>query len=60
MKLITITVPDFFEGEADAITSLFDAGLEILHLRKPGSGSRRAIWNASSFTTISNWHLPGS
>lgn len=37
MKLITITVPDFFEGEADAITSLFDAGLEILHLRKPGA-----------------------
>ena len=33
MKLITITMPDFFEGEADAIASLFDAGLEILHLR---------------------------
>lgn len=70
MKLITITVPDFFEGEADAITSLFDAGLEILHLRKPGASYeemenllfrlRRAIWNASSFTTISNWHPPGS
>lgn len=37
MKLITITMPDFFEGEADAIASLFDAGLEILHLRKPGA-----------------------
>ena len=37
MKLITITQPAFFEGEAEAITSLFDAGLEILHLRKPGS-----------------------
>lgn len=37
MKLITITMPDFFEGEADSITSLFDAGLEILHLRKPGA-----------------------
>ena len=37
MKLITITQPAFFEGEAEAITSLFDAGLEILHLRKPGA-----------------------
>lgn len=37
MKLITITQPAFFEGEADAITSLFDARLEILHLRKPGA-----------------------
>lgn len=37
MKLITITMPDFFEGEAGAIASLFDAGLEILHLRKPGA-----------------------
>ena len=37
MKLITITLPVFFEKEAEAITSLFDAGLEILHLRKPGA-----------------------
>ena len=37
MKLITITQPAFFEGEAEAITSLFEAGLEILHLRKPGA-----------------------
>ncbi len=37
MKLITITRPDFFEEEAGAITALFDAGLEILHLRKPGA-----------------------
>lgn len=35
MKLIVITRPDFFEGEAKAITALFDNGLEILHLRKP-------------------------
>lgn len=35
MKLIVITTPHFFEGEAAAITSLFHAGLEILHLRKP-------------------------
>lgn len=35
MKLIVITTPHFFEGEADVLTSLFRAGLEILHLRKP-------------------------
>ena len=39
MKLIVITTPHFFEGEAEAITSLFDAGLEILHLRKPGASA---------------------
>ena len=37
MKLIVITQPEFFEDEAAAITSLFDTGLEILHLRKPGA-----------------------
>jgi thiamine-phosphate pyrophosphorylase len=37
MKLIVITTPQFFRGEAEAITSLFRAGLEILHLRKPGA-----------------------
>ena len=37
MKLIVITQPEFFEDEAAAITSLFAAGLEILHLRKPGA-----------------------
>lgn len=37
MKLLVITTPQFFEGEAAAITSLFRAGLETLHLRKPGA-----------------------
>lgn len=31
MKLIVITRPDFFPGEAEAITTLFYYGLEILH-----------------------------
>lgn len=35
MKLIVITRPDFFDGEAEAITDLFQNGLETLHLRKP-------------------------
>lgn len=39
MKLIVITTPYFFEGEAAAITSLFRNGLEILHLRKPGASA---------------------
>lgn len=35
MKLIAITRPDFFEGEAEAINLLLANGLERLHLRKP-------------------------
>lgn len=37
MKLIVITRPDFFGEEAQAIEALFRAGLERLHLRKPGA-----------------------
>lgn len=37
MKLIVITTPGFWEGEAEAIISLFSSGLEILHIRKPDS-----------------------
>ena len=39
MKLIVITTPQFFEGEAEAVTSLFQNGLEMLHLRKPGASA---------------------
>ena len=42
MKLITITLPVFFEEEAEAITSLFDAGLEILIFGNPAL--RMKIW----------------
>lgn len=35
MKLIVISTPHFFNGEADVIFSLMEEGLEILHLRKP-------------------------
>lgn len=34
---IVITLPEFFDGEAEAITLKFQAGLERLHLRKPES-----------------------
>jgi thiamine-phosphate pyrophosphorylase len=37
MKLVLITPPKFFVEEDQIITSLFEEGLDILHLRKPGS-----------------------
>ncbi|PWJ58711.1 thiamine-phosphate pyrophosphorylase [Dyadobacter jejuensis] len=35
MKLLVITSPHFFEGEARLINALFERGLACLHLRKP-------------------------
>ena len=37
MKWIVITYPDFMSGEALFIDRLFGHGLDLLHLRKPGS-----------------------
>ena len=37
MKLALMTQPTFFVEEDKILTSLFDEGLEILHLYKPGS-----------------------
>lgn len=37
MKLILMTTPYFFVEEHQILTALFDEGLEILHLRKPGT-----------------------
>ena len=37
MRLVGITQPTFFKGEADAITLLLEGGLDLLHIRKPGS-----------------------
>lgn len=39
MKLILLTMPDFFIEEHQILTALFDEGLELLHLRKPDSES---------------------
>ena len=39
MKLIVVTQPYFFAGEAARIEALFRAGLELLHLRKPASSA---------------------
>jgi thiamine-phosphate pyrophosphorylase len=48
--LTAITSPKFFAGEADCLEGLLEAGLEKLHLRKPGmmreearAGSRRQV-----------------
>lgn len=38
MKLIAITTPSFFEGEARKIALLFGEGMQRLHLRKPHGG----------------------
>lgn len=38
MKLIAITTPSFFEGEARKIALLFSEGMQRLHLRKPHGG----------------------
>lgn len=37
MKLIIITSPQFFAGEAALISDMLDMGADIVHLRKPGS-----------------------
>lgn len=37
MKLVVLTLPDMVENEYRAINRMFEAGLEILHLRKPNS-----------------------
>ena len=66
MKLIVITTPQFFEGEAVAVTSVCQNGLEILHLRKPGASAEEMeyflrqlpmdICRALSRMSNSSWH----
>ncbi len=43
MKLILITSPGFPEGESEMIMELFDNGLDLLHLRKPGAEEARVV-----------------
>jgi len=38
MQLIVLTSPHFFPGEAGCLEALLAAGLQKLHLRKPGAG----------------------
>lgn len=45
MHLIVITRPEFFDGETALCNDMLRAGLERLHLRKPGaSGEAMAAW----------------
>ena len=37
MKLILLTPPDFFVEEDKILSALFEEGLDLLHLRKPGA-----------------------
>lgn len=37
MKLILLTCPEFFVEEDKILTTLFEEGLDVLHLRKPNS-----------------------
>ena len=37
MKLILITTPEYFVEEDQILNALFEEGLDILHLRKPGT-----------------------
>lgn len=41
MKLIVISDPVFLDREAEAVNNLFEAGLEIFHLRKPESNEKQ-------------------
>ncbi len=41
MKLIAITKPYFWQGEALAICRLLDSGWERVHIRKPGASPRQ-------------------
>ncbi|MDO4163659.1 MAG: thiamine phosphate synthase [Bacteroides sp.] len=73
MKLIVITLPHFFEGEAELLTALFHAGLEILHLRKPEASATdmerllrqlpeeylNRIVTHDHFSLATAWHLKG-
>lgn len=40
MKWIVITTPDFIENEVYYIHTLFEAGIDLLHLRKPNSSRK--------------------
>ena len=67
MRLIAITLPEFFDGEAASIVSLLtDGGYWRVHIRKPGATARQLTdflraragqrYNRGSLTpTFLNW-----
>ena len=54
LRLIIITYPDFIAEEATKINALFDAGLEILHIRKPKASKEEYV--ALLDNIQSYWH----
>ena len=58
MKLIVVTAPTFFVEEDKIITALFEEGLDILHLRKPSSGTRPARTGLLPLASLVMWSLP--
>ena len=73
MRAIVITRPDFFMEEASLVNRLFAAGMERLHLRKPGASEEQlAEWLRSidsrfhrsivlhdCFSLVKSFHLGG-
>ena len=54
MKLILLSTSDFFVEEDKIISALFEEGLDLLHLRKPGS---EPIYSERLLTLLPNeWH----
>ncbi len=51
MKWIIITTPTFISHEAKYIDQLFEAGIDLLHLRKPDSNSQKNASNCSKRLT---------
>ena len=41
IKLVVITIPEFFPGEAELVNTLFEHGLELLHVRKPSASEQQ-------------------
>lgn len=54
MKLLLLSTSDFFVEEDTIINALFEEGLDVLHLRKPGS---EPVYSERLLTLLpSGWH----
>ena len=54
MKLIILTPPDFFVEEDKILSALFEEGLDLLHLRKPGT---EPVYSERLLTLLPESHL---
>ena len=45
MKSIVITLPHFFDGEAECINRIIRSGVDLVHIRKPGCDDRLKFLN---------------